>query len=82
MRRANIYTKILKYKGIMVIIERIKNDYYGNPRYRVQYINTKTIFLDEITNNQVFTKTSYSIEKDVMDYIDKNNIENYTEYLK
>lgn len=80
-------SKIILRKGILAIIERLTNDKDGNPRYQVQFINTKEIKKYNkpgnehytISNNQYYTIKSYNIDFDVCNFIDNNIILNFME---
>lgn len=83
MRKLKKESKIIRYNGIMAIIERINNDKNGNPKYQVQLINIESV--ENIVknennisffNNQYYNITSYSIEEDIKNIIDNNEIDN------
>lgn len=83
MRKLKKESKIIKYNGIIAIIERINNDMYGNPKYQIQLINiesVESIVKNENSisffNNQYYNITSYNIEKDIKNIIDNNEIDN------
>lgn len=82
MRKLKRESNIIYRKGIIVIIERIKNDNSGNPRYQVQFINENELTQQQTShqtthNNQYYNIVSYNIELDVEKYIDNNLINNY-----
>ena len=82
MRKQRKESKILKVDGIIAIIERLKNDKNGNPKFQVQFINTNDFgnFLEyhnTVSNNQYYTLTSYNIDLDVTNYIKNNIINNW-----
>ena len=83
MRKLKKESKIIRYNGIMAIIERINNDKNGNPKYQVQLINIESV--ENIVknennisffNNQYYNITSYNIEEDIKNIIDNNEIDN------
>jgi len=81
MRKLKRESKVIYRKGIIAIIERLKNDVNGNPKFQVQFINENE--LSEIQtnhnttyNNQYYTLTSYNIDLDIINYIDNNIINN------
>lgn len=77
MRKLRNESKILNYKGIIAVIERVNNDANGNPKFKIQFINT-TELLENTTvlNNQYYNIVSYNIDFDVKNYIDNNIINN------
>lgn len=81
MRRLKRESKIIYRKGIIAIIERLKNDVNGNPKFQVQFINENELseaqtYHDTTYNNQYYTLTSYNIDLDIINYIDNNIINN------
>lgn len=82
MRRLkNRNSTIIYKKGIIAIIERLKNDVNGNPKFQIQFINENELTENQVvhqttSNNQYYTLTSYNIELDVFNYIDNNLISN------
>ena len=81
MRKLKRESTILYRKGIIAIIERLKNDNNGNPKFQVQFINENELSQTQTAhqttyNNQYYTTTSYNIELDVYNYIDNNIISN------
>lgn len=83
MRKLKKESKIIRYNGIIAIIERINNDKNGNPKYQVQLINIESV--ENIVksenniafyNNQYYNITSYNIETDIKNIIDNNEIDN------
>lgn len=80
MRKLKNESKILKYNGIIAIIERVNNDRNGNPKFKIQFINERELIEHTtILNNQYYNIVSYNIDFDVKNYID-NNIINNIEY--
>lgn len=82
MRKQRKESKILKVNGIIAIIERLKNDKNGNPKFQVQFINTNVFgnsleYHNTVSNNQYYTLTSYNIDLDVTNYIKNNVINNW-----
>lgn len=78
MRKLKNESKIMNYKGILAIIERVNNDRNGNPKFKVQFINQNELIKDTTNyNNQYFNIISYNIDLDVKNYIDNNQISNY-----
>lgn len=78
MRKLKNESKILNYKGIIAIIERVNNDKNGNPKYKIQFINQNELIENTtILNNQYFNIISYNIDFDVKNYIDNNIINNF-----
>jgi hypothetical protein len=82
MRKLKRESNIIYRKGIIAIIERIKNDNNGNPRYQVQFINENELTQQQTShqttcNNQYYSIVSYNVELDVENFIDNNIIENY-----
>lgn len=82
MRKQRKESKILKVNGIIAIIERLKNDKNGNPKFQVQFINTNDFwnsleYHNTVNNNQYYTVTSYNIDLDVTNYIKNNIINNW-----
>ena len=63
-----IYSNNKKY---YVTYERIRNDYYGKPRYNITFFNQEQAFL---TNINI---TTYNVEEDIKYFI----LENYTEEI-
>ena len=83
MRKLKRNSNVIYRKGIIAIIERIKNDVNGNPKYLIQFINENELSEAQTAhqttcNNQYFTLTSYNIELDVFNYIDNNIINNFS----
>ena len=83
MRKLKRNSNVIYRKGIIAIIERLKNDANGNPKYLVQFINENELSETQTAhqtayNNQYFTTTSYNIELDVFNYIDNNIINNFS----
>lgn len=83
MRKLKRESHIIYRKGIIAIIERLKNDTNGNPKFLVQFINknelSETQTAHETTyNSQYFTTASYNIELDIFNYIDNNIINNFS----
>lgn len=81
MRKLKRNSTLLYRKGIIAIIERIKNDINGNPKFQIQFINENELTEAQTahqtaTNKQYYTLTSYNIELDVINYIDNNIISN------
>lgn len=81
MRKLKRESKIIYRKGIIAIIERLKNDINGNPKFQVQFINEYELSEaqsnhDTTYNNQYYTLTSYNIDLDIINYIDNNIINN------
>lgn len=88
MRKLKKESKIIEYKGIIAIIERINNDRNGNPRYQVQLLNIKQVIEDtksnkyfdienvSFYNNQYYNFTSYDIIKEIKNIIDNQTINN------
>ena len=88
MRKLKKESKIIEYKGIIAIIERINNDRNGNPRYQVQLLNIKQVIEDtksnkyfdienvSFYNNQYYNFTSYDIVKEIKNIIDNQTINN------
>lgn len=83
MRKLKKESKIIRYNGVIAIIERINNDKNGNPKYQIQLINIESI--ENIVknennisffNNQYYNITSYDIEQDIKNIIDNNEIDN------
>ena len=83
MRKLKKESKIIRYNGVIAIIERINNDKNGNPKYQIQLINIESI--ENIVknennisffNNQYYNITSYDIEEDIKNIIDNNEIDN------
>ena len=82
MRRLKKESNIIYRKGIIAIIERIKNDNNGNPRFQVQFINENELTQQQTShqttyNNQYYNIISYNIELDVENFIDNNIINNF-----
>ena len=82
MRKLKRNSNIIYRKGIIAIIERVKNDNNGNPKFLVQFINENELTTAQTAhqttyNNQYYYITSYNIELDVFNYIDNNIINNY-----
>ena len=82
MRKQKKESKIIYRKGILAIIERIKNDNNGNPKFLIQFINKNDLVESQSLhattyNNQYYTLTSYNIDLDIVNYIDTNIIKNY-----
>jgi len=82
MRKLKKESNIIYRKGIIAIIERIKNDNNGNPRYQVQFINENELTKQQTShqttfNNQYYNIVSYNIELDIENCIDNNIINNY-----
>lgn len=61
----------LNNKKYIVTYERIRNDYYGKPRYNISFFNDENNFLININ------LTSYNVEKDIEYYI----LENFKEEI-
>lgn len=81
MRKLKNESKILNYKGILTIIERVNNDKNGNPKYKIQFINQNELIENTtVLNNQYFNIISYNIDFDVKNYIDNNIINNLGEF--
>ncbi len=83
MRKLKRESHVIYRKGIIAIIERLKNDVNGNPKYLVQFVNENELSETQTAhqtayNNQYFTITSYNIELDVFNYIDNNIINNFS----
>lgn len=81
MRKLKRESNVIYRKGIIAIIERLKNDVNGNPKYQVQFINGNELSEAQTAhqttfNNQYYTLTSYNIELDIYNYIDNNIISN------
>lgn len=77
MRKLRNESKIMEYKGVIAIIERVNNDRNGNPKFKVQFINKSELKENTtILNNRYFNIISYNIDFDVKNYIDNNNINN------
>ena len=81
MRRLKRESKVIYRKGIIAIIERLKNDINGNPKFQVQFINENELSETQTNhnttyNNQYYTLTSYNVDLDVINYIDNNIINN------
>ena len=83
MRKLKKESKIIKHNGIIAIIERIKNDRNGNPKYQVQLLNIESVESvvkndNSISffNNQYYNITSYNVEEDIKNIIDNNEIDN------
>lgn len=77
MRKLKNESKIMKYKGILAIIERVNNDANENPKFKVQFVNLTELCKNPILyNNQYYNMISYNINDDVKDYIDNNIINN------
>lgn len=81
MRRLRKESKVMYRKGIIAIIERLKNDINGNPKFQVQFINECELSEAQTNhntmyNNQYYTLTSYNIDLDIINYIDNNIINN------
>lgn len=81
MRKLKRESTIIYRKGIIAIIERLKNDNNGNPKFQVQFINENQLTEAQTQhqtsyNNQYYTLTSYNIESDIYNYIDNNIINN------
>ena len=81
MRKLKRESKVIYRKGIIAIIERLKNDNNGNPKFQVQFINENELSEaqtnhDTTYNNQYYTLTSYNIDLDVINHIDNNIINN------
>lgn len=83
MRKLKKESKIIRYNGVIAIIERINNDKNNNPKYQIQLINIESI--ENIVknennisffNNQYYNITSYDIEQDIKNIIDNNEIDN------
>lgn len=83
MRKLKKESKIIRYNGVIAIIERKNNDTNGNPKYQIQLINIESI--ENIVknennisffNNQYYNITSYNIEQDIKNIIDNNEIDN------
>lgn len=83
MRKLKKESKIIRYNGVIAIIERKNNDKNGNPKYQIQLINIESI--ENIVknennisffNNQYYNITSYNIEQDIKHMIDNNEIDN------
>ena len=68
LKMEEIYLNNKKY---LVIYERIRNDYYGKPRFNISYFNDENNFIININ------LTSYDIEKDIKYYI----LENFKEEI-
>lgn len=82
MRKLKKESRIIYRKGIIAIIERIRNDNNGNPKFQVQFINENELTEQQTAhqttyNNQYYNIVSYNIELDVFNYIDNNIINNY-----
>lgn len=82
MRNLKKESKILRVNGIIAIIERLKNDRNGNPKFQIQFINTNELgnaleYHNTVNNNQYYTITSYNIDLDVTNYIKNNIINNW-----
>lgn len=82
MRKLKRESTIIYRKGIIAIIERLKNDNNGNPKFQVQFINENQLTKAQTQhqtsyNNQYYTLTSYNIESDIYNYIDNNFINNF-----
>lgn len=81
MRKLKRESMIIYRKGIVAIIERLKNDNNGNPKFQIQFINKNELTTAQTAhnttyNNQYYTTTSYNIKSDVYNYIDNNIIHN------
>ena len=75
MRKLKKESKIIRYNGVIAIIERKNNDKNGNPKYQIQLINIESV--ENIVknennisffNNQYYNITSYNIEQDIKKY--------------
>lgn len=82
MRKLKRESSIIYRKGVIAIIERVKNDNNGNPKFQVQFINENELAKQQTShqttlNNQYYSFISYNIELDVEKFIDNNIIENY-----
>lgn len=82
MKKLKKESTILYRKGTTAIIERLKNDINGNPKYQVQFINNNELSEAQTAhqtsyNNQYYTLISYNIELDIANYIDNNIINNW-----
>lgn len=78
MKKLKNESKIMDYKGILAIIERVNNDRNGNPKFKIQFINKKDLIENTTNyNNQYYNIISYNIDLDVKNYIDNNIIKNY-----
>ena len=60
MRKLKKESKIIEYKGIIAIIERINNDRNGNPRYQVQLLNIKQVIEDTKSNKYFDIDAKYN----------------------
>lgn len=81
MKKLKRESKVIYRKGVIAIIERVKNDLYGNPKFQVQFINENELSKAQTNhnttyNNQYYTLTSYNVDLDVIYYIDNNIIHN------
>jgi hypothetical protein len=80
MKKLKNNSQIMQYNNFIIIYERLGNDYNGNPKFKVQFINTDGLRKEySVANNQYYNIVSYSIEKDIKQYIDTHKIENYME---
>lgn len=82
MRKLKRESNVIYRKGIIAIIERVKNDSNGNPKYLIQFINENELSQAQTVhqttyNNQYYSLTSYNIELDIFNYIDDNIINNF-----
>ena len=83
MRKLKKESKIIKYNGVIAIIERKNNVRNGNPKYQIQLLNmesVESVVKNENSisfyNNQYYNITSYTIEQDIKYIIDNNEIDN------
>lgn len=76
MKETNRNVSLYCWNGFYCIIERIKNDIYGNPRYDIIIIQQDDIWYN-IRKDSIDTYidkpiriTSYNILKDIQEYLD------------